>query len=208
MPVPVSATRKITDRPAGSSCPEATDPAAARRVADRVRDEVRQDLPDPDGIDVEEGQVGGRLDDEIDAGLGGGRRERGGRLAEQDVRVGRLPMEGQGARLRERDRPEVVDEALQDVRLLDEPGQVGLVGGMDAVGDGLEVAAEHGQRRSQLVAHVGEQRPPLLLVRLESRGHRVEGPGQLAQLPGAAANLRDAGVVGAALNAPGGVDQR
>ena len=81
------------------------------------------------------------------------------------------------------------------MRLLDEAGEVRLVRRVDPIGDGLEVAPQHGQRRPQLMAHVGEEGSPLALVCLQAGGHGVEGASQLPQL-------------GAALDAPGGFDER
>ena len=51
---------------------------------------------------------------------------------------------------------------------------MGLVCGVDAVGDRLEVALHDRQRRPQLVAHVGQQRATLALIGLEPFDHRVE----------------------------------
>ena len=76
-------------------------------------------------------------------------------------------------------------------------------GRVDAVDDGLEVAGDHGERRAQLVAHVGQQRPPLLLVGLETRGHRVEPVGELLDRGQVGSRLPDPDAVVAFLHAPG-----
>ena len=70
--------------------------------------------------------------------------------------------------------PQVVDEPLEHPGLLEDRGQVRLVGRIDAIEDGLEVAGDDREWRAQLVADVREERPPLFLVRLEPGGHGVE----------------------------------
>jgi hypothetical protein len=64
---------------------------------------------------------------------------------------------------------------------------------VDAVDHGLELAAQHRERSTQFVAHVGEQRAPLPLVRLQASGHRVERLDEPAQLPHAVARHLDPG---------------
>ena len=68
----------------------------------------------------------------------------------------------------------------EDARLLEDRPEMRLVGGMDAVEDRLDVALDDGERRPELVGDVGEEAPPLGLVRLEPGGHRVEAAGQVA----------------------------
>ena len=58
-----------------------------------------------------------------------------------------------------------------------------LVGLVDAVEHRLDVALDHRQRRPELVADVGEQRPPLGLVGLEPGDHRVEAADEVAHRP-------------------------
>ena len=85
-----------------------------------------------------------------------------------------VPGLGQG------ERPQVVDQPAEDARLVeDRAPRCVRVGRIDAVDDRLEVALDDGQRRPQLVADVGEQRPALALVGLEPLGHRVEADVQL-----------------------------
>ena len=70
------------------------------------------------------------------------------------------------------------------------------VGRMDSVDQRLDVALDHGQRRAQLMADVGQQRAALLLVGLESGRHRVESASQLLDRPQVRSGLTEAhGVV-------------
>ena len=83
-----------------------------------------------------------------------------------------------------------------------------LVRRMDAVDDRLEAAADHRERRAQLVAHVGEERLAAALVGCEPLGHRVEAPDELAERPRTALGARDPGGVVAGLHGPRRLDQR
>jgi hypothetical protein len=116
-------------------------------------------------------------------------------------------MEGQRARLGEAQRAEVLDEARQDLRLLEDRLEVGLVDRVDPVDQGFEVALDHGERVAELVADLGEERPPLRLVGLQAGRHRVERPGEAAELHGSAADLRDADRVVAGLDPAGRIDE-
>ena len=108
------------------------------------------------------------------------------------------PALGQG------ERPEIVDEAAEDVRLVEDRGQVRLVCRMDAIDDRLEVALHDGQRCPQLVADIGEQAPPLALVRFEPICHRVEPAEQRADGAGRPPTLVHAHRVIASLDARDG----
>ena len=106
------------------------------------------------------------------------------------------------------DRPQVLDQPLHDPRLVEDRGQVGRIRRVDAVDDRLEVAGDHRQRRPQLVADVGQQRPPLLLVGLESGGHRVEAAGELLDRREIGAGAAEPDAVVALLDPPGGREHR
>ena len=80
---------------------------------------------------------------------------------------------------------------------------MGRIGRVDAVEDRLEVAGDHGEWRSQLVADVGEERAPLLLVGFESSGHRVEAAGELLDRREVRTGPAEPDAVVAFLNAPG-----
>ena len=155
------------------------DPAAGRGVAEGVGDEVGDDLADPDRIDVERaaGRRRPRSRRSTPAAAAAGREGRRD-VGDEDAEVGRLAMERQGARLGQGERPEVLDQPIEDPRLLEDRRQVGLVGRMDAVEDRLDAALDDGERRPQLVGDVGEERPALGLVGLEPGGHRVEAAGE------------------------------
>ena len=186
------------------------DPAAARRVAERVGDEVRQHFADPDRVDLDDREVA--VDRRRDLHARGARRrlERADDIADQDVGVGRLGMEGERPGLREGEGPEVVDQPPEDPRLIEDDAEMGRVGRIDTVDDRLEVALDDGQRRPELVADVGQQRPALGLVGLEPRDHRVETVGQLAhhaQAAGRAWADIDPDRVVAGLDPARGVDQ-
>ena len=57
-----------------------------------------------------------------------------------------------------------------------------LIGLKQAVFDGLQIAPNIGQRRSQLMGHVGGQVSPLALRLLEIFRHGIEGESQLTDL--------------------------
>ena len=89
-------------------------------------------------------------------------------------------MERQAAALREGDGPEVVDEPAEDPRLLEDRAQMCLVDLVDAVEHRLDVSLDDRERRPQLVADVGQERPSLRLIRLEAGDHLVEAAGEIA----------------------------
>ena len=134
-----------------------TDRAAGRRVAKRVGDEIREDFADPDGIDVEERDVVVDTNVQLDAGAFGGGLEGRSRLRGEDRQIRRLAMERQAAALGQGDRPQVVDEPGEDVRLVENGPKVRGVPLVDAIEDRLDVALDDGQRGPQLVADVGQQ---------------------------------------------------
>ena len=177
MPGPVSATLS-------TSAPSATRPAIvtrppagvwrrpfATRLAStsRIRTGSTSTIGRSSGISVVDRDRGGL----------GGRTEGARHVGDEQVGVGRLRVERQHARLRERDRAQVVDEPLEDARLVEDRGEVRRVCRVDTVDDRLEVAGDDRQRRPQLVADVRQQAPALLLVRLQPGGHGVEAAGEL-----------------------------
>ena len=162
------------------------DPGVAvgrRRRRQRVLDEVAQDP-------LEGAAVGG----ERDRGLGharldhlaggrGGRLEAGGRLPCQgdgvellDAELGTSVEVGQGA--------ELLDETFQTGRLLGDRARrsAGIVAGRRSIGEGGGETADDGERRAQVVAHVGDE---IGLGPARARhlgGHGVEGGGHLLDL--------------------------
>ena len=178
MPGPVSATRS-TSRSSDASAAD-RDRATGRGVPHPVRDEVGEHLAEPDRVDVDDREIGRDVGRDGHPGRARGALERPHDLVDQHVRIGRLRVQLERAGLRQRHRPQVVDEARHDPRLVEDRRQVRLVGRVDAVDHRLEVAGDDGQRGAQLVAHVVEQRAPLVLVALEPLDHRVEAADQLA----------------------------
>ena len=89
-------------------------------MAQRIGDEVGEDLADPDRIDLEDRQVARDLGGQLDPGRRRRRLERADDLADQDVGVGRLAVEGERPGLRERQRPQVVDQPAEDAGLVED----------------------------------------------------------------------------------------
>src|SRR5207342_25509 len=107
------------------------------RMAEAIPDEVADDLPDPDRIDVEERQLLVELGLDRYAGRVGGRGEGRRHVGDQDVEIGRLAVQRQGPGLAEGQRPEVLDQPAEDPGLLEDRPEMDLVGWMDPVEDGL-----------------------------------------------------------------------
>jgi hypothetical protein len=94
--------------------------------------------------------------------------ERAADLRRKDREVRRLAVEREGARLGKAQRAQVLDKPRQHPRFLEDRAEVLGIGGIDPVHDRLGVALDDGQRRAQLVAHVGEEAAALGLVGLEA----------------------------------------
>ena len=77
---------------------------------------------------------------------------------------------------------QVLHEPAHPLRLGQSGGQGVGVARRDAVDEVLEHRAEPGQRCAQLVAHVGDQLPARPVDGGQVARHRVEGPGELADL--------------------------
>ncbi len=69
--------------------------------------------------------------------------ERAHDLLDQDVGIGRFAVQRQRAGLGERHRAQVIDEPLHDAGLLEDRGEVRLVGRVDAIDHRLEVPGDH-----------------------------------------------------------------
>ncbi len=179
------------------------DPASTRRVAERVRHQVGQDLADADGVHVRRQRRTGRVEGDP-RGQGRGTVCRHD-LAGERTQVGRFAVEGQCPGLGERQRAEVIEQGAHDPALREDGGDVCLVHGMDAVEHRLEAAGDHGQRRPELVGHVGQQRAPLVARAVQALRHRVERGRQVAHRTRAAWSDPD---IGGAVRQPfGGVGQ-
>src|SRR5262245_55761912 len=66
--------------------------------------------------------------------------------------------------------------------LVEDRPEMRLVGWVDAVDDRLDVPLDDGERRTQLVRHIGEKAAWLGLAPLEPRAHRVKGVRQPTDL--------------------------
>ena len=100
-------------------------------------------------------------------------------------------------------------QANQPLGLLEERFVGALVGHDDAVPDGLQVALQVGQRRTQLVRGVGDDVAALSLALLQLGRHLVEGVGQAGQLVGRGPRHADAQItVGHATGGGTDVSQR
>jgi hypothetical protein len=77
---------------------------------------------------------------------------------------------------------QVVDQTAEPFGLVECRLQAGWVRFGNAVGEVLEHGTERGQRRPQLVRDVGDEVAALTIDGGEVLGHRVERPGQLADL--------------------------
>ena len=124
-------------------------------------------------------------DGELDPGGGRGRPEPLDRAGEAGRPRRWARVAGPAApRRRPLDRPELVDEPLEAGGLLaDRPGgPLRLVARRRAVRERGRVAADHRERRPEVVAQVGQQGGLAGPRRLELLGHGVESRGQLAHL--------------------------
>ena len=164
------------------------DPSTGGRESHGVREEVRHDLANARRVDRDRCQVRD-LEVELHAGLIGGRTMARDDLRQQGLEVGRLAVEAECAGLGEGERPQIVDQARQDLGLVEDGPQVRLVGGIDAVEHPFQRSLHDGQRRAQLVADIGKEGASCLVVRGQARAHRVECPSQRADLRGP--TLRD-----------------
>ena len=83
-----------------------------------------------------------------------------------------------------REGPEVVEQPGHERGLIEHRPEALGIGAVQAVEHALEGAADHLQRRAQLVGHVGKQFSPPAFVRLQPLGHLVEGRAQSSELSG------------------------
>ena len=79
-----------------------------------------------------------------------------------------------------RKRPQVVHEAREHPRLLQDRVDLRFIAGIDAIEHPLEPALQHGERIAELVRDVGHQMAPLHVLRFEPRRHAVERARQRA----------------------------
>ena len=151
-----------------------------RRVAHGVLDEVRDDLVDALGVARRDRVVLG-LDAQLDA-LGHVQPRLARGLLEQVADAERPAVERLGLGLQAREVEQLGDEAAEALDLGEHRRDGLRVGGLDAVGDVLELGLQRGDRRAQLVRDVGDEVAALAVDLLELGGHRVERARELADL--------------------------
>ena len=156
-------------------------PAARRCVAERVVHERGDHLPD--AVLVRDHRA-------CAVGLGDDRDPRGGRPGfhvtgdggEQRICVHALAAQGQGARVREAHRAQVVHDAREEPRLGADRLEVAGVVRIDTVQDRGGRRVDDGERSLELVGGVLEEPAARGLGVLELRGHPVEGAPERADL--------------------------
>jgi len=180
--------------------------AARRCVVHGIRDQVAQHLANTMRIGVHPGQIRRNVDDQLNARITRAWPQCQRRRREQRLRVHRLTMQGQSTTLGQREVLQVVDELVEQHRLLvqrfDDFGpRFG-----HAIAHRLEIPAQVRQWRAQLVRDVGDHGPPQLFGARQPIGHRIE---RVCQLPDLVARLdRHTLAEIAALHAPGRRGQR
>ena len=201
IPEPLSVTESST--PSAVAAGRDRHHATRGRVSERVRQQIAEDLPDPQAVDLDLRDRFGDARLEPDPGLArlSGERSDGG--VDQIVRLGGLAMQRERARLGGRERLQVVQQPRHHLGLFQDRSQVRLVDGMDAVDQRLEVRLDHGERCPELVRDVGEQLPAPGLVRAEPLRHRVERAPEPLHL--SRASLLDTGLVVPGGDAVGGL---
>ena len=194
-PGPESTTSTDTT-PFADAEPE-LDPTAVRRPAERVRQEVRDHLEHRSPSDTITGAASAPRDRVVDLPATRLLGERPVRLVEHALEVDLLLAHGEPVSLELREVEHVSDEALEPVGLRRDdlerrPNLVRLPD--DAFADGLDVPADRGQRRAELVRHGHEERALELLRLRELVDHPAEALAQERDLV-SPSSLRDLDVV-------------
>ena len=94
--------------------------------------------------------------------------------------IGRFSLEFQSARLGERERAKILDEARQQMRFSEHLTELPLVARIHTVDQPFELALDDRQRSSELVRHIGHQIAADTIVILQPACHRVERPRETA----------------------------
>ena len=156
-----------------------------RGDAEGVIDEIAHDLAHPERVgDNRQSGVAGV--DQVDPGLGRPARMRGNRLGQGRVEGNRMRLEPELSGPQPGEVHHVAEEQLEAGRLVaDDPHgfRLGTIVAGGAVGKGLGIATDGGERRPQLVGHVGQELvlPPAGLG--EGPRHVVELLCQVRDLP-------------------------
>ena len=175
--------------------------SARRRVAKGVGQQVADDLPKADRVGLDGRQLVGHVGRDLHVALGclGGSRRRPRRSSRAPTSTGsrcsaRPPASAWATVRRSSTSRSRVVMASRIGR------QVRGIGRIDAVRDGLDVGPHDGQRRAQLVRHVGQEAAAFSLVDGQPGAHLVEGSRQCPRLARTA--LADLHVEIAGLDAP------
>ena len=150
----------------------------------RVRQEITEDLADPNRVDVQDGKPRSHSGLESHLHGGGPRPEPVRRVVYQTLGRHGFAVQAQRSRLGRRQRQQVIEEPRHHLGLLEHSLQAGLIRCVDAVEHALGVPPDHGERGAQLVGDVGQEVPPVLLALSQSLHHLVERPGQPADVAG------------------------
>src|SRR5665811_2118244 len=79
-----------------------------------------------------------------------------------------------------RDQEEVVDQTSEVIGVTGDPPQIGIGVGSEPVLERLHRGAYGRERRPEIMADGGEEKPALLLGRLEAGGHGIDRPMAIA----------------------------
>ena len=162
-------------------------------------------MRDTRGVPAGGGQRRRHVDGDDQPGGPGARRHALDSRLQQGRRRDRVEVMRQRAQLRRGELVEVLHQARQPLDLLLQRRQRRAIQRPDAVHHRLHLAAQHGQRRAQLVGQLGDPAPPAGLQPLQRLGHHVDVRLQPDDLAGTAAvaRARQAHVQLAGRDAPG-----
>ncbi len=160
--------------------------AARWAVPKPVAHQVVQDLVDsvrvPQGEEGGGGGLGGGLGGDANGALFGQGAEDVGHVGHHVFHGQMLHDQGQTAGLGLGQLVEVLDQPGEDTGFVVDGGDLGLLQGVDAVEQGLEIALDHAERGAQFVGDVGHHALAQALLAVQVGGHAVEAGGQLADL--------------------------
>jgi hypothetical protein len=158
----------------GAALLHGTQRHGAPAVRERVLDEVRERLLEADGVGIESQLAG--LDLQLAPQRRGTVLEALGEALEQVVRLHRFPADRQRALVGPRDQQQVVGESREPLRLLCRGAErlLELLSWPRPAQRELELRLQQGERRSQLVARVGDEAALVLDRSVEALEHVVE----------------------------------
>ncbi len=147
-------------------------------MTQRVLEQVAKDLTEPHRVDVDHRQIGGDIGRQLDPVFIRSAPVDRHDVIDQGSRRERLTMQYQCTGFGCRQRAQVLQEAREDIRFVEQSSQVLRVGRVQPVEHGLGVAADHRERGPQLVCEVGQQLPAPGFVVLQAVGHAIERIGE------------------------------